>query len=143
MRKISPELTSATNGALFAEEDWPWANIRAHLPLLYMWDACHSMAWQAVRRPAPGIQTAEPWAKKAEHVNLTTAPSGLTLYTITFKYFRWPRSSLTVGQMGPNVGHDVVEILKSPLPYKSLLQPVPPIPQSTYYAKVIPHLRLL
>ena len=38
LRKISPELTSATNPPLFAEEDWPRANIRAHLPLLYMWD---------------------------------------------------------------------------------------------------------
>ena len=30
---------------LFFEEDWPWANIRAHLPLLCMLDAFHSMAW--------------------------------------------------------------------------------------------------
>ena len=36
LRKISPELTFAANPPLFAEEDWPWANIRAHLPLLYM-----------------------------------------------------------------------------------------------------------
>ena len=43
-RKISPELTT-TNPPLFAEEDWPWANICTHLPLLYMWDACHSIAW--------------------------------------------------------------------------------------------------
>ena len=43
VRKISPELTSA-NPPLFAEEDWPWANIRAHLPLLYVWDAYHSIA---------------------------------------------------------------------------------------------------
>ena len=44
LRKISPELTSAANPPLFAEEDWPRPNIRAHLPLLSMWDACHSMA---------------------------------------------------------------------------------------------------
>ena len=44
MRKISPELTAA-NPSHFAEEDWPWANICAHLPLLYMWDAYHSMAF--------------------------------------------------------------------------------------------------
>ena len=43
-RKISPELTSAPYPPLFAEEDWPWANILAHLPLLYKWDSCHSMA---------------------------------------------------------------------------------------------------
>lgn len=40
--------------------------------------------------------------------------------------------------MGRNVGRDVAEILNSPLPCESLLQPIPPIPQSTYYAKVIP-----
>ena len=36
MRKTSPELTAA-NRPLFAQEGWPWANISAHLPLLYMW----------------------------------------------------------------------------------------------------------
>ena len=45
LRKISPELTCAANSPLSAEEDWPWANIRVHLPLLYTWDACHSMAF--------------------------------------------------------------------------------------------------
>ena len=25
--------------SLFAEENWPWANIHAHLPPLFMWDA--------------------------------------------------------------------------------------------------------
>ena len=74
LRKISPKLTSATNPPRFAEEDWPWANIHAHLPLLYMWDACHSMAWWAVRRSAPGIQTSEPQAAEAENTNLTTTP---------------------------------------------------------------------
>ena len=58
------------------EEDWPWANIHAHLPLLYMWDACHSIAWQAVHRSAPGIQTGEPRAAKAECANLTAVPLG-------------------------------------------------------------------
>ena len=43
LRKISPVLTAA-NPPLLAEKYWPWANIRAHLPLLYMWDAHHSMA---------------------------------------------------------------------------------------------------
>ena len=55
LRKISLELTAA-NPPLFAEEDWPWAHIRAHLPLLYMWDAYHSMAGQAVPCPHPGSQ---------------------------------------------------------------------------------------
>ena len=45
LRKISPELTSAANPPLFAEEDWPWANIHAHFPLLYTWDTYHSMAF--------------------------------------------------------------------------------------------------
>ena len=40
---FSPELTTA-RPPLFAEEDWPWANIHIHLPLLYMWDAYHSVA---------------------------------------------------------------------------------------------------
>ena len=74
LRKISPELISAPNPPLFAEEDWPSTNIHAYLPLLYMWDACHSMAWHAACRSTPRIRTGEPWAAKAEHVNLTVAP---------------------------------------------------------------------
>ena len=35
LRKINPELTCAVNPPLFAEEDWPWANICTHLPLLF------------------------------------------------------------------------------------------------------------
>ena len=60
VRKICPELTY-DNPPLFAEEDWPWANIYAHLPPLYM-GCCHNMAWQAVRRWVPGIRTCEPQA---------------------------------------------------------------------------------
>ena len=36
LRNISPELTSASNPPLFPEEDWPWANFCAHLPLFYV-----------------------------------------------------------------------------------------------------------
>ena len=36
LRKISPGLTSATNPPLFAEEDWPRANICAYLPIFYI-----------------------------------------------------------------------------------------------------------
>ena len=43
LRKTGPELTSTANPPLFAEEDWPWANICANLPLFYIWNACHSM----------------------------------------------------------------------------------------------------
>ena len=64
----------------FAEEDWPWANIHTHLPLLYMWDACHSIAWQVVQKFAPGIWTGQPWATKAEHANLTVALLGRPLH---------------------------------------------------------------
>ena len=71
-RKLSHELTSTTNPPLFAEEDWPWANIRAHLPLY----ACHSVAWQAVHRSAPGMRTSKPWATKGERTNLTAVPLG-------------------------------------------------------------------
>ena len=76
LRKIRPELTSVTNHPLFPEEDWPWANIRVHIPLLYMWDACHSMACQAVCRSRPRIQTSEPRATETEHAKLTAAPPG-------------------------------------------------------------------
>ena len=44
LRKINPEVTSTANPPLFAEEDWPLANMCACLPLLYMWSTCHSMA---------------------------------------------------------------------------------------------------
>ena len=65
LRKISPELTSAANPPLFAEEDWLRANIRAHLPLLYMWDVYQSMAFakqchvrtQDLNQRTPGCQS--------------------------------------------------------------------------------------
>ena len=78
-KKINPELTSATNPPLFAEEDWPWANTCAHLPMLYMWDACHSMTWQAKHRSTPRIRTGEPWATKEKRVSLTPVPRGWPL----------------------------------------------------------------
>ena len=80
LRKISPELTSAANPPLFAEEDWPRANIHAHLPLLYIWDACHSMAakWCHVRTRDPNRRT--PGRQEAERENLTAAPLGRPIY---------------------------------------------------------------
>ena len=57
--KISRELT-AVNPPLFAEEDWPWASIRAHLPLLSMWDDYLSMACQVVPCLHPGSELANP-----------------------------------------------------------------------------------
>ena len=41
-----------------------------------MWDACHSVAQQAVHKSTLRIQTGEPRAAEAEHVNLTAAPLG-------------------------------------------------------------------
>ena len=75
MRKISPVLTSANPPLIFAEEVWPWANIRAHLPPLYV-GLRRSVASQAVHQCAPGIRTGEPWAAAAEHVHLTTCAIG-------------------------------------------------------------------
>ena len=40
---ISPELTPVANPPLFPEEDWSWANIRAHLPLRSMWDTATAL----------------------------------------------------------------------------------------------------
>ena len=73
LRKISPELTSTINPPLFAEEDWPWANIWAHLPLLYMQDTCHSMACQVMPCLHPG---SKPLNSKPERGNLTAVPPG-------------------------------------------------------------------
>ena len=74
LRKISPELTSAANPPLFAGEDWPWANIRAHLPLFYMWDTCHSMAFcRVVPCLHLGSELVNPGPQKQ---NLAAAPPG-------------------------------------------------------------------
>ena len=59
----------------FGEEDWPWDNLCQSSSILYM-GRCLSMAWWAVCRSTPGIQTCEPWAAKLEHENLTTTPPG-------------------------------------------------------------------
>ena len=41
-----------------------------------MWDACHSMAWQAVCMSAPRIWTGKPQATEAERANFTAAALG-------------------------------------------------------------------
>ena len=79
--KISPELTAA-NLPLSAEEDWPWANIHAHLPLLYTWDAYHSMALPSSAMSTPRIWTGKPLATKAECASLTAAPPGRPLFSL-------------------------------------------------------------
>ena len=82
LRKISPELTTA-NLPLFAEEDWPWGNIHAHLPLLYMRDAYHSMAFAEgchVCTRDPNRWT--PSHQEAESANLTAVPPGRPLLQV-------------------------------------------------------------
>ena len=76
LRKISPELTSAANPSLFHEEDWPWANIRAHLPLLYTWDTFLSMVCQAVPCPHPGSQVAKPGQPRSGTCELNRCATG-------------------------------------------------------------------
>ena len=88
LRKISPELTTA-NLPLFAEEAQPWANVHAHLPLLYTWDAYHSMAfakWCHVCTWDSNRQT--PRCREAERVNLTAVPSGRPPIAIMFLKIR-------------------------------------------------------
>ena len=79
LRKISPELTTA-NPPLSAEEDWPWANIHAPLPLLSTWDTyhhvacakrCHVCTWD------PNRLTLGHW--EAERAHLTAVPQGWPL----------------------------------------------------------------
>ena len=76
LRKMSPELTSAASPPLSAEEHWPWANIHAHLPLLYMWGCLPQHGLPSGAMSIPGIRTGEPRAAKAERAHLTTAPPG-------------------------------------------------------------------
>ena len=75
LRKISPEVTSATNPLLFAEEDWPGANI---VPIvLYFISGTPTTAWLASgAMSAPGIHTGKPLATEAERAHSTTAPLG-------------------------------------------------------------------
>ena len=100
LRKISPELTSAANPPLLAEEDWPWANIHAHLPLLYMWDACHSMACQVVPCPHLGSKPGEAQAAEAVHAHLTTELLGWPWIPYVFVCWNCFSIALIFGQFG-------------------------------------------
>ena len=73
VRKIGPELTSVANLPHFLEKDFHSANICSNLCLFYVWH-CHGVAWGAMCRSETGIQTREPRAAEAEHVNLATVP---------------------------------------------------------------------
>ena len=76
LRKISPELTSATNPLLFSEEDRPWANIRAHLPLLLYVGCLPQRGLPSGAMSAPGIRISKPQAEEVEDAKLTAAPLG-------------------------------------------------------------------
>ena len=87
----------------FLEEESPWANIYCQSSSTLYMGHCHSMAWWAVCRSAPRIQTCKPQATKVEHRNLTTTPLGcppnsvFTLTTYTWKFwFRRPGCSTHV-----------------------------------------------
>ena len=71
----------------FAEEDWPWANIHAHLPLLYMWDACQSMVCQAVSCPHLGSEPANAgcWSGTCELNHCATGPAPVLIFLILKK----------------------------------------------------------
>ena len=75
--KISPELTSAANPPLFAEEDWPWPNILAHLCLFYV--GClpqHGLTSGAcVCTQHPNQQTQGQWNRRCEHNHWATMPA--------------------------------------------------------------------
>ena len=92
MKNVIAELDLFVFGVFFGEEDWPWAiccqsssfcwgrlSLSWHLcpssSVSYV-GRCHSMAWWAVCRSAPGTWTCEPWAAKGDHANLTTLPPG-------------------------------------------------------------------
>ena len=62
----------------FFRQTGPELTLVPHLSLLYMWDACYSMAWQAAHTSVPGIRPGEPQATEADHVNLTTLPRDWT-----------------------------------------------------------------
>ena len=75
--EFSPQLllSAPLSFSFFGEEDWPWANICAILPLVCMGDA--TTAWaDEVCRSVPRIWTHKPWAAKVEHANLTSMPPG-------------------------------------------------------------------
>ena len=61
---------------IFAEEDWPWVNICAHLPLLFIWDAATARLDKRCVSVHPGSDPANPQAAEVEHTHLATAQLG-------------------------------------------------------------------
>ena len=109
-RKISPELNTA-NPPLFAEEDWPWANICVHLPLLYIWDAYHSMACQAVPcwHQDPNRRTLGHRGGMCELNCCATGPTPEIVYTFTkranFTILEWQKSIINLLFNSLNLHH--------------------------------------
>ena len=60
----------------FAEEDWPWANICAHLPLLFIWDAATAWFEKRCIGACLGSEPVNPGATEAEQPHLATTPAG-------------------------------------------------------------------
>ena len=71
LRKIGPEVISVASLPSLFEEDCPWANICANIPLFCMW------AWWVMCRSVPRIWTYEPWCQSgARELNYyTTRPA--------------------------------------------------------------------
>ena len=78
LRKISPELTAASPPLFLLRKPGP-ANIRAHLPLLSMWDAYHSMAGQVVPCPHWGSEPANPGLPRSGMCALNHCATGSAL----------------------------------------------------------------
>ena len=101
LRKTSAELTTA-NPPLFAEENWPWANIHAHLPLLYMWDAYHTMVCHAVPCPYLGSEPANPGPPRSGTRTLHHCATGLapnrSIFKVIFSYFFFCHSVILFGE---------------------------------------------
>ena len=76
------------------EEDWPWANICANLPLFCMWDT--ATAWL----DDDGSKSVNP-RPPTEHANLTTMPQG------------WPRQSVTFMAETPQWADSLTLLLSS------------------------------
>ena len=76
VRKIRSELTSIANLPLsLLEDNQPWANICANLPLFCMWVTTTTWLGKWCKS-APGIQTHKPRPPKQSTPDLTTTPQG-------------------------------------------------------------------
>ena len=80
LRKMSPELTSAANSPLFAEEHWPWAYIRAHASsTLYVGHLLqHGLPSSAMF--APGIRTPGRQSRTCALNRCATGPAPLRVF---------------------------------------------------------------